>query len=258
MRRWSCPWRSFADTRGRNRIGELPLNLAGIGSNSQGNDQPTRLLVVGAGVAGQTLVKEIQEHKLPVEPVAFLDDDPRLTGTTVCGLPVHGTTDDLVEVAARVQAQEVLLAIPSSGGALVRRLVILCKRAKLPFKIVPGLRDIILGDVHFSHVSAVKPDQLLGRETVDLRAAVARELVAGRTVMVTGAGGSIGGELCRQVMSLVPKKLILLGGDITNFGEPDDVAGVIDYLLSDQSAWITGQVFGVDGGLATVRPRQRA
>jgi FlaA1/EpsC-like NDP-sugar epimerase len=203
------------------------LNLAGIGSNSQGNDQPTRLLVVGAGVAGQTLVKEIQEHKLPVEPVAFLDDDPRLTGTTVCGLPVHGTTDDLVEVAARVQAQEVLLAIPSSGGALVRRLVILCKRAKLPFKIVPGLRDIILGDVHFSQVSEVKPEHLLGRETVDFRAAVARELVAGRTVMVTGAGGSIGGELCRQVMSLVPKKLIMLGrGENSIFEMAGELAGL--------------------------------
>ncbi len=187
------------------------MNPTGNGHGPAGNARPTRLLVVGAGVAGQSLVKEIQEHGLPVEPVAFLDDDPALIGRQVCGLKVHGGSEDLIEVAAKVRAQEVLLAIPSSGGGLIRRLVILCKRAGLPFKIVPGLRDIVLGDVHFSQISEVQPEHLLGRESVDFRDAAARELVTGRTVMVTGAGGTIGGELCRQIIALSPAKLILLG-----------------------------------------------
>ena len=187
------------------------MSPTGDGRNPTGTDKPTRLLVVGAGVAGQSLVREIQEKELPVEPVAFLDDDPDLIGSRVCGLEVHGPTDDLVGVVARVQAQEVLLAIPSSGGGLIRRLVVLCKQAGLPFKIVPGLRDIIAGDVHFSQVSEVKPEHLLGRETVDFGDAAARELVAGQTVLVTGAGGSIGGELCRRLVELEPARLILLG-----------------------------------------------
>ena len=187
------------------------MNPLGNGTGSVDTDAPTRLLVVGAGAAGQSLVQEIQADGLPVQPVAFLDDDPELIGCQVCGLEVYGGTDDLIEVAAKVRAQEVLLAIPSSGGGLIRRLVILCKRAGLPFKLVPGLRDIILGDVNFSQISEVKPEHLLGRETVDFRDATAREIVTGRTVMVTGAGGSIGGELCRQILALAPDKLIMLG-----------------------------------------------
>lgn len=219
--------------------------VTGTGSGAKDSSQPTRLLVVGAGVAGQSLVREIQQNGFPVRPVAFLDDDPRLVGTEVCGLPVFGPTDELLEVAGRVQAQEVLLAIPSSGGALIRRLVVLCKRAHLPFRIVPGLRDIILGDVHFSQVSEVKPDHLLGRETVDFRDAAARHLVRDRTVMVTGAGGSIGGELCRQLVSLGPARLIMLGrGENSIF----EMAGELESL---------GTATELVQVIADVRDRQR-
>jgi FlaA1/EpsC-like NDP-sugar epimerase len=217
------------------------------GNNHAKADQapPTRLLVVGAGAAGQSLVKEIQDCGFPVQPVAFLDDDPRLIGCEVCGLPVHGPTEDLIEVAGRVGAQEVLLAIPSSGGSLVRRLVILCKRARLPFKLVPGLRDIIQGDVHFSQISEVKPEHLLGRETVDFRDATARQLVTGRTVMVTGAGGSIGGELCRQLVRLNPERLILLGRGENSIFE-----------ITDELQTISGKTELVQV-IADVRDRQR-
>ncbi len=172
---------------------------------------PTRLLVVGAGVAGQSLVREIQQDGFPVEPIAFLDDDPQLIGQTICGLPVRGGTDDLLQVAREIGAEEVLLAIPSSGGRLVRRLVILCKRAGLPFRLVPGLRAIIEGEVHFEQVAEVQPEHLLGRETVVFQDQAASSVVRGRSVMVTGAGGSIGGELCRQILPLGPSELILLG-----------------------------------------------
>lgn len=172
---------------------------------------PVRLLVVGAGVAGQSLVQEIQRDGLPVKPVAFLDDDPDLIGQTLCGLPVCGGTQDLEQVAKETGADEVLLAIPSSGGRLVRRLVILCKRAGLPFRLVPGLRAIIEGDVHFEQVAEVQPEHLLGRETVVFQDQAAASVVAGQRVMVTGAGGSIGGELCRHILTLKPRQLILLG-----------------------------------------------
>ncbi len=171
----------------------------------------TRLLIVGAGEAGQSLVREIQAENLSVEPVAFLDDAPELVEQEICGLPVLGSTNDLVEAAARIRAEEILIAIPSATGALIRRLVILCRRAKLPFKIVPGIRAIIEGDVSFAQIRPVAPEDLLGRESVTFQAGSAREVVAGRKVLVTGAGGSIGGELCRQLLALEPAELLLLG-----------------------------------------------
>ncbi|PIV81154.1 polysaccharide biosynthesis protein, partial [bacterium CG17_big_fil_post_rev_8_21_14_2_50_64_8] len=127
----------------------------------------TRILIVGAGSAGRSLVQEIRDKQLPVQPVAFLDDDPALQGTEICGLPVLGGTDALPEAAARSRAEQALLAIPSAGGPLIRRMVLLAKQAGLPLRIVPGLRDIILGDVSYQQVAEVRPEHLLGRESVD-------------------------------------------------------------------------------------------
>lgn len=172
----------------------------------------TRVLIVGAGEAGRLLAEQMRrEPELGREPVGFVDDDQALVGSQVVGLPVADRTDGLVTAARQLAAQEILIAIPSARGALIRRLVLLCKRAELPFRIVPGLRAIIDGDVRFNQVRTVAPEDLLGRETVRFRADVARDAVHGRSVLVTGAGGSIGGELCRQLIALEPSELMLLG-----------------------------------------------
>ena len=170
-----------------------------------------RLLVVGAGEAGRTLVGELRDEGNDLVPVGFLDDDPRLQGTAILDLPVLGGIDDLVEAARESAADEILIAIPSARGKLIRRLVLLCRRAGLPFRIVPGIRAIIEGDVTFSQVRPVAPEDLLGRETVTFHAGNAGALVGGRSVLVTGAGGSIGSELCRQLLPLRPAELLLLG-----------------------------------------------
>ena len=173
---------------------------------------PTKLLIVGAGEAGQALAEEVRSTPdLGMMPVGFVDDGPDLVGTEVSGLPVLGGTRQLVEAAHEVGAQEILIAIPSAHGSLIRRLVLLCKRAGLPFRIVPGLRAIIDGDVSFDQVRTVSPEDLLGRESVTFQAHSARSVVEGQTVMVTGAGGSIGGELCRQLIRLQPAEMLLLG-----------------------------------------------
>jgi FlaA1/EpsC-like NDP-sugar epimerase len=170
------------------------------------------MLIVGAGEAGQMLARQMRdEPELGLEPIGFVDDDPELIGSEIEGLPVEAETARLVEAAGRLAAQEILIAIPSARGSLIRRLVLLCKQAGLPFRIAPGLRAIIDGDVSFEQVRPVSTDDLLGRETVRFQADSARSVVAGRSVMVTGAGGSIGGELCRQLVTLEPAELILLG-----------------------------------------------
>lgn len=181
------------------------------GTRDETDGGRTRLLIVGAGEAGQALVRELQAGSYPLEPVAFLDDAPSLRGARVCGLPVVGSTADLPAAARAVQAQEILIAIPSADGQLIRRLVLACRRAGLPLRIVPGIRAIIEGDVRFEQVRPVAPEDLLGRESVSFRPAGARAVVAGRSVLVTGAGGSIGSELCRQLLPLGPSELLLLG-----------------------------------------------
>ncbi len=170
-----------------------------------------RLLVVGAGEAGRSLVQELRAAGEDLLPVGFLDDDPALQGGRILDLPVLGGTEDLPRAAAEAVADEILIAIPSARGALIRRLVLLCRRAGLPFKIVPGIRAIIEGDVTFAQVRDVAPEDLLGRETVTFRAGDAQGAVAGRSVLVTGAGGSIGSELCRRILRLEPAELLLLG-----------------------------------------------
>jgi len=188
-----------------------------------GQTTPKRLLIVGAGEAGQTLAAEIRDSDdLAMVPVGFVDDEPSLHGTKVIGLPVVGDTRMLATAARELAVEEILIAIPSARGSLIRRLVLACKQAGLPFRIVPGLRAIIEGDVHFEQVRQVAPEDLLGRETVSFQVHPARGLVAGRTVMVTGAGGSIGGELCRQLLPLEPAEMLLLGrGENSIF----DIAG---------------------------------
>jgi FlaA1/EpsC-like NDP-sugar epimerase len=170
------------------------------------------MLVVGAGEAGRALVEQMRrEPELGLEPVGFVDDDPELVGAEVAGLPVRARTHELIEAAGELAADEILIAIPSARGSVIRRLVLLCKRARLPFRIVPGLQAIIEGDVRFNQVRSVAPEDLLGRETVRFQADAARSVVTGRSIMVTGAGGSIGGELCRQLIALAPAEMLLLG-----------------------------------------------
>jgi len=171
-----------------------------------------RVLIAGAGTAGRMAVDEIRRHpESGLQPIGFLDDDPKLLGSRVAGLPVCGGLDQLVEVAAAQSVDEVLIAIPSAHGAVVRRLVNLCARAKVTSRIVPGLMEIIRGDVHFEQIRPVHPEDLLGREVVELVPGPLEAVLRGKRVLVTGAGGSIGQELCRQIVRFAPASLVLLG-----------------------------------------------
>ena len=172
-----------------------------------------RVLMVGAGDAARMIAQALREHRdeYQRELCGFLDDDPRLHGQVIEGAPVLGDTEDIAAVARRERADEIILSIPSASGAVVRRLLQRAKHARVPVRIVPGVRDIVKGTVQWEQVREVAPEDLLGRETVDLHEGPIREAVEGREVLVTGAGGSIGSEICRLLAQFRPHRIHLLG-----------------------------------------------
>jgi len=171
-----------------------------------------RLLIVGAGEAGRMLAREVGTRaRDQYLALGFLDDAPALAGQQVDGLAVLGATGELAGVVRSERVDEVLIAVPSAGREFVRRMVALCRDAGVAYRIAPGLLEIIKGPVHLEQIRDVRPEDLLGRETVEFDDAEMARFLDGRTVLVTGAGGSIGGEICRQVGRFDIKRLVLLG-----------------------------------------------
>ncbi|MBD3367953.1 MAG: NAD-dependent epimerase/dehydratase family protein [Candidatus Eisenbacteria bacterium] len=171
-----------------------------------------RTLVVGAGAAGAMVAEEMgqrPDHGYVI--VGFLDDDPAKLGSTIAGAPVLAPISDLVSVAREHDVGQIVIAIPSASGHTIREVVRLCEEAGRSFKIVPGVWEIILGDVEINQIRPVELEDLLGRETVTLDAEEMRGYLSDRRVLVTGAGGSIGSELVRQVASFGPSEIVLMG-----------------------------------------------
>ncbi|MEE9456922.1 MAG: SDR family NAD(P)-dependent oxidoreductase, partial [bacterium] len=171
-----------------------------------------KVIICGAGEAGEMIAREINKHpRLGLEVVAFLDDDRGKTGREVAGIPVVGVTDEVATAAERLGADEVLIAMPSAGGTVVRRIAERCIAAAVTYRILPGIFEIIHGDARLSQLREVEVEDLLKRDPIDLDLESIRENVSGKSILVTGAGGSIGSELCRQLTSFDPALLVLLG-----------------------------------------------
>lgn len=176
------------------------------------SDGDRRVLIAGAGAAGEMVVKEIRSNpQLGLVPVGFVDDDRTKLGLRLGHLPVLGTLEQIREVARRERAQELIIAMPRASGTVVRKVVREAFEAGLRTRTVPGLFEILDGRVSVTALREVQIEDLLRRDPVQTDLAAVRRLAAGRTVLVTGAGGSIGSELCRQLVALQPKELILLG-----------------------------------------------
>ena len=172
-------------------------------------EERPKILVVGAGDAGEMLMREIARTRRFLA-VGFVDDDLRKHGEHIHGVPVLGTIDAVPELVRRLEVNEVIVAVPSVTGKEMRRIVDLCTSGGATVRTLPGVDQLIDGRVNVSQLHEVKIEDLLGREQVKLDMAAISGFVEGRAVLVTGAGGSIGSELCRQICRFRPATMILV------------------------------------------------
>jgi len=170
-----------------------------------------RFLIVGAGNAGEALLREI--HRMPVaqyEVVGFIDDDPIKKGTNIHGIPVLGPVEQLPEVCEERNIEEIAIAMPSASHQQLRRVIQVCEGTKIRFRTVPSITDIASGKFRVSQIRDVDINDLLGRETVQLDLDLIEAFAKDKTILVTGAGGSIGSEMCKQLCNFTPKLLLLI------------------------------------------------
>ncbi len=173
-----------------------------------------RVLILGAGRAGEALVRDLKREER-YRPVGFLDDNRALRGAKVHGVPVLGSLEKLPELARESAAQMLLIAMPTASNQQMQRVVELCEAAGLPFRTVPHLRDVVEGRSSFNELKEVAIEDLLGRDPVSLDWSAIRIALAERRALVTGGGGSIGSELCRQVARLGVESLTIV--DLSEF-----------------------------------------
>lgn len=170
-----------------------------------------RFLIIGAGNAGEALLREI--HRMPVaqyDVVGFVDDDPLKHGINIHGIPVLGTVERVPKICAENNIEEIAIAMPSASHQQLRHVIQVCEGAKVRFRTVPSITDIASGKFKVSQIRDVDINDLLGREAVRLDLDLLEQFARDKTILVTGAGGSIGSEMCRQLCNFKPKLLLLI------------------------------------------------
>jgi FlaA1/EpsC-like NDP-sugar epimerase len=178
------------------------------GTNSSG----CTVLIVGAGSAGAMVAKELANHpEIGKRAVGFIDDDPEKIGSVLLSLPVLGTRDQIAEVVLSHRVHEIIIAMPSAPGSVIRATMDACKDLNVRIKTLPGVYELVDGKVSVKQLRDIQIEDLLGREPVVLDLDQIGAYLAGQTILVTGAGGSIGSEICRQITRFKPKSMILLG-----------------------------------------------
>ena len=171
-----------------------------------------QVLIVGAGDAGVLAARELKNRNYrDGRPIGFIDDNHSKQKLQLLGIPVLGTRKDIVRVVKGHNIDEVIIAMPSASGDSVREIVQICEKAGVDLKIMPGVYDIISGDINVNPIRQIQVEDLLGRDPVCVDLEEVAGYVAGETVFITGAGGSIGSEICRQIARFNPGKLVLIG-----------------------------------------------
>ncbi len=170
-----------------------------------------RLLIVGGGDTGELLLRQLgRSAALQFRPVGILDDDPQKKGLLLHGVPILGAVDAIVEIAAVTDAEEIIIAAPSATGDQMRRMAAACRETGLPTAIMPPTEEVLAGGVSWKALREVRIEDLLRREPVHLDVASMADFLDDRVVLITGAGGSIGSEICRQVAHWKPRVMVLV------------------------------------------------
>lgn len=171
-----------------------------------------KVLVIGAGDAGAMLAREIERyHSGKRKIIGFIDDDRDKQGKTMFGIRVLGSRYDIEQVVADTDANEIIIAMPSVKGKEIKEIIDVCKNTNCKLTILPGVYEIIEGTVSVNQLRPVEVEDLLGRDPVKLDTKNVSAYITGKVVLIIGAGGSIGSEICRQVAKMQPKKMLLLG-----------------------------------------------
>ncbi|MBG0973480.1 nucleoside-diphosphate sugar epimerase/dehydratase [Bacillus sp. SRB3LM] len=171
-----------------------------------------RTLIIGAGSAGTMVVRQLQHNKeADLYPIAFVDDDRNKQKLEIYNVPVVGTTNHIQEIVEDNDIEHIIIAIPSLNRGQINEIFEKCRKTKAKTQIVPMLEDLLDGKLSVNEFRDVQVEDLLGREPIQLDDAGIGEKISGKTILVTGAGGSIGSEICRQVMKYKPAKIVLLG-----------------------------------------------
>ncbi|WNF37336.1 nucleoside-diphosphate sugar epimerase/dehydratase [Bacillaceae bacterium IKA-2] len=187
-------WRLYRDTHLKRRVNQIPT------------------LIIGAGAAGTMVARQLlQNHNAELSPVAFIDDDFQKQGLELLGIPVLGTSAAIERVIKENQIKHVIIAIPSLGKKDLNDIFVKCSKTKARTQIMPMLEDLISGKISVNSFRDVGVEDLLGREQVELDTETIGKKLTEKTILVTGAGGSIGSEVCRQICQFNPETIILLG-----------------------------------------------
>lgn len=206
----------FMDTFLTAALIALPRLMVRIGRRGymrrRKDDSDKRVLIAGAGDAGKLVVKELfASHRLGLEPIGFVDSDAAKHGHMLAGLPVFGPLAHIPEIVERFGVAEIIIAMPSAPGTVIRQVVRAALSCGIPTRTVPSLPEIISRQGNATGLREVQIEDLLRRDAVQTDLAAVAELATSETVLITGAGGSIGSELCRQLARLAPSRLVLLG-----------------------------------------------
>jgi FlaA1/EpsC-like NDP-sugar epimerase len=169
-----------------------------------------KVLLVGAGIAAQTAVREMKRLNCDYVALGYVDDDRSKHGLKISGVPVVGRVEDLPKLVEQWPVDEVLIAVPSASGKQMQRFVEICEQTKVKFRTMPALSDIIAGRVRISEFRDVRVEDILGRDPVEIDMEAVKKEIRGNVVAVTGAAGSIGSELCRQILDYGPRVLLCI------------------------------------------------
>jgi FlaA1/EpsC-like NDP-sugar epimerase len=213
--------------------------------------RPKRVLIIGAGNAGENVLRGLYDDpRLAFEPIGFVDDDKGKRGREIHHIPVLGKISRTPELVEKLRVDELFIAVPSATGDQMRNIVSICKECNVSYKTLPGLQDLISGNVSINDLREVRFEDLLGRPPVNLDVRDIKNYIMGKRILITGAGGSIGSELCRQIVKFTPESVAIFDAAEPNlyamqmeFENQIGFKNYIPVLGGIQSEKLVGKVF---------------